>query len=298
MGDLLGLSQCSLLGVPGLWPGEVQCIRLGTDGVWACFIYYLIETCLVRRGFHHALSNSQESAACIFMLCASVWWGRIVKSGQAGLGTYSTHIDISALAVTAAKDIVPVEWNGVRVGAYRCLSCSIGTSRMACDGCIWLPPSFLFAFQELLSCINKGESILNHKFLSSFLVQVNETFPVTRHMHSGTVNTTMWVGIQNLTVTAHHSCHVQYKAGGTLLLCLRDLLMLAAPQRVWNVGPDCQLLIPNFLCAGHSYLRNIVWRGTGFMSVFLINWHDFETNGFASEHWISFPEVPSRSWLS
>lgn len=147
MGDHLGLPLCSLLGVPGLWPGK----SIVSDLVWMVSAHvssdYLIETCLVRRGFHHALSNSHESAACISLLCASVcWWHHNIR--VAGLGRYSTHIDISALAVTAAQDMVPVEWSGVRGGAYRCLSCRIDTSRIDCNGCIWLPPSFLFAFQN------------------------------------------------------------------------------------------------------------------------------------------------------
>jgi hypothetical protein len=64
------------------------------------------------------------------------------------------------------------------------VSCSIDSSRMACNGCMLLSPSFLFAFQELLPCIDKGGSVLHPELPNSFLFKPNEAFPVTRHSNS------------------------------------------------------------------------------------------------------------------
>jgi hypothetical protein len=103
----------------------------------------------------------------------------------------------------------------------------IDSLSMACNGCVLLAPTFWFGFQKLLLGI-----VFHPRFQSNFLILVNRTVPITRGMHTGTVNTGRCVRTKNLTVPTDAT----HKAGCTPLLCAPKPLKLETPYRVQNVG--------------------------------------------------------------
>jgi hypothetical protein len=148
-------------------------------------------------------------------------------SGPAVFDIYSNCMDISALEVTTARDVVvPGEYDVMSV-VYRCLCCRIDCAKTYCTGRVWFASDFRFSFEELLPGVDKVEIVLHCKFKNNFPIFV---FP------SPDACTLIQLVQQGRLKKGASSC--PHKAGGTPLLCVPKLLIPVTRHKVWNVGVD------------------------------------------------------------